>query len=116
MNKTEWQKMGFKVFFRNSRVFLYQPNKSNAAYWLYNDNGKWMEHDNLDLWNRINIGGALLADFTASTALCYCNNLGNDSTCDFCGTTRNALQYLGLPRDASEAEINVRLRAEGIVK
>lgn len=92
MTAKQWRlERGFKVFFRHSRVFLFQPS-TGVCHSMPIFGGKWMDHDDLDRepWADHSdlLSPAQLDDFKATAAACYCYQ--GCGPCDFCQGRRPA--------------------------
>lgn len=105
-NAASWRAIGYKVFFRYGKVYLFHPVHGTIHSTPVNG-GQWMNHTNpasapwLDVTLEVR-GTSLEMEFRLSSYCCYCESLG-EATCDFCAGRRPVVEPLPVRSSLSAA-------------
>jgi len=95
MTPQAWRKAGYRTIIRQGIAYLYRPSTEEVIAAALCD-GEWPATDNLGAapWNRWSPAdnaryAALVEDFRATAATCYCDQTPA-SMCDYCAGTRRS--------------------------
>lgn len=95
MTPRDWRKTGYRTIIRDDTAYLFrsQTDEVIAAPLV---NGQWPSEGNVNAtpwrrWSRddLSTNHALLDDFRATAATCYCDQKGTD-LCDYCAGRRRS--------------------------
>ena len=100
MTPRAWRQSGYLTIIRQQSVYLFRPTTEEVVTAPL-QNGQWPSTDNLGSapwvrWSPVDCAehGALLEDFRATSATCYCDQ-GAVTMCDYCAGTRRSPWLMG---------------------